>query len=136
MKKDRTKNLIPFPKGVSGNPEGRPKGRKNLATIIRELEEEQFDWSLFPKGNKALQEFIETAYPIGSPFRAIIYRAVLDAIVGKGIEKIAAREFLRKAGYGDKLDVTSNGRTIQEPKIISVIKKRDVTPEGETEASN
>ena len=30
-------NLKPFPKGVSGNPLGRPKGRKDNATIFSEL---------------------------------------------------------------------------------------------------
>ena len=29
-----------FPKGVSGNPDGRPKGTKNLHTIIREILDE------------------------------------------------------------------------------------------------
>lgn len=31
------KDLKPFPKGVSGNPKGRPKGSRNRSTIIREL---------------------------------------------------------------------------------------------------
>ena len=134
--KNHKKNLVPFPKGESGNPNGRPKGRKSLATIIRELEEESFNWNLFPKHSKQLQEFIDLAGPIGSPFRAIVYRAVLDSIVGKGIEKVAAREFLRKAGYGDKLDLTSKGERIkQEPIIISAIKPRKAN-ESETIEEN
>ena len=50
-----TKINMPFPNtetqfkpGESGNPNGRPAGSKNLATIIRELEDENFDWSLVP----------------------------------------------------------------------------------------
>lgn len=30
-------NLKPFKPGESGNPEGRPKGSKNLSTILREM---------------------------------------------------------------------------------------------------
>ena len=30
-------NLVSFPKGVSGNPNGRPKGTKNRSTLVREL---------------------------------------------------------------------------------------------------
>lgn len=32
----REKNLIPFVEGESGNPDGRPKGQRNYATIYRE----------------------------------------------------------------------------------------------------
>lgn len=135
MNENSLKNLILFKDGESGNPKGKPKGRKSLATIIRELEEEEFDWSLFPaKGNRELEKLIEQLGPIGSPFRAIIYKAVLDAIAGKSTEKAAAREWLRKAGYGDKLDLTSKGERIkQEPVIISAITPRNVVPQTENE---
>lgn len=33
----REKNLIPFVKGKSGNPKGKPKGKKNRATVISQL---------------------------------------------------------------------------------------------------
>lgn len=81
--------------GQSGNPKGREKGSKSLATIIRELESEDFDWKHVPIKNK------EAVMQMGSPFKAIVYVALGQAISGDK----AAREWLRKAGYGDKLSV-------------------------------
>jgi hypothetical protein len=91
-----------FKPGQSGNPKGRPPGRKSLATIIRELENEDFDWKHIPIKNK------EAVAAMGSPFQAIVMVAVGQAVSGDK----AAREWLRKAGYGDKLDVTSDGEKL------------------------
>jgi hypothetical protein len=130
-------NLTPWKPGQSGNPAGKRTGRKNLATIIRELEEEEFDWSKVPvKDNEQLQSMIEQFGPVGSPFRLMVFRAMLDAIGGTPAEKASAREWLRKAGYGDKFDVTSDGKKIESPIIMSVIKSRDAQPQTETADSN
>lgn len=121
-------NLVPFKEGEDPrrNKNGRPKGSKNFSTIIRELGKEDFNWDKFPKHSNELKDFVEKSIPIGSPLRAIVYRALLDAVVGKGIERASAREWLRKAGYGDKLDLTSKGkRILKEPAIIPDIKPRD-----------
>lgn len=101
-------NAIPpeqhkFKPGQSGNPNGRPKGSKNLATLIRELENEDFDWKHVPIKNK------DAVMQMGSPFRAIVMVALGQAISGDK----AAREWLRKAGYGDRLDVTSDGEKLK-----------------------
>ena len=127
-------NLILFKSGQSGNPNGRPKGRKSLSTIIRELEDEEFDWSKLPIKDKAkLDELMAQFGPVGSPLRVIVYKALIDSIFGVGAEKIAARDFLRKAGYGDKLDLTSKGERIkQEPIIVSTINARHVDTETKT----
>lgn len=115
-----------FKPGESGNPNGRPKGTKNLATIVEELEREDFDWSNVPIKQK------EAAQAIGSPWRAIVYTAVAKAYAGD----VKAMEWLRKSGYGDKLDVTSKGKRImQEPVIVSTIKPRYANTETETEDS-
>jgi hypothetical protein len=103
---------------------GRPKGTKNLATIIRELENEDFDWSLVPIKDK------DKAKQIGAPFKAIAFTALAKAYSGD----MKAAEWLRKSGYGEKLDITSNGETIA-PKIISEIKP-NVKTEAETTDSN
>ena len=116
-----------FKEGQSGNPAGRPVGSKNLATIIGELEAEDFDWSKVPIKQR------EAAQAIGSPWRAIVYTAIAKAYSGD----MRAAEWLRKSGYGDKLDVTSGGKRIsQPPVIVSEIKKRNVSTETETTESS
>lgn len=118
-----------FKPGESGNPNGRPVGSKNLATIVRELEADDFDWSKVPIKQK------EAAKQIGSPWRAIVYTAIGMAMSGN----VKAMEWLRKSGYGDKLDITTKGKEIQQPAIVSVVQPRvtqDVEDTAETEASS
>jgi hypothetical protein len=106
---------------------GRPKGRKNLATLIRELEEEDFDWSKIPKLSDEAKENLKS---IGSPLKAIVLVATTQALTGNK----EAREWLRRAGYGDKLDVTSKGESIA-PKIVSAIEPNART-QSETASSD
>jgi len=121
-------NLKPFVEGDDPrrNTNGRPKGGKNLATIVRELEAEDFDWSKVPIKQK------DAVKSMGSPWRAIVFTAVAKAVSGD----VKAMEWLRKSGYGDKLDVTSNGKEIQSPLIISRISPRNAETEVETTDSN
>jgi hypothetical protein len=42
-KAKRMKNLKPFPKGVSGNPNGRPKGTYSIKTIIERVLNDEID---------------------------------------------------------------------------------------------
>lgn len=114
-----------FKPGQSGNPNGRPKGRKNLATLVREMmEDEDFDWSLIPlSGNQR-----EWAKKLGAPWKAIIATAANKSMMGD----TRAMDFLRKSGYGDRLDVTTNGKEIQAPLLISVVQPRNVETETET----
>lgn len=89
-----------------GNPGGgKPKGTKSLATIVRQLEHEDFDWKHVPIKNK------EAVAQMGSPWKAIVYVALGQAISGDH----SAREWLRKAGYGDKLDLTTLGKELPQP---------------------
>lgn len=134
---NKNDNLIPWVPGQTGNPNGRPKGRKSLATIIRELEDEQFDWRRLPiRDKKKMSSIISEFGPVGSPFRVLIYKALMDSIFGKGPEKSSALEFLRKAGYGDKLDITTKGKKIQSPLVVSTVKERNVKSETEAETSS
>ena len=116
-----------FKPGESGNPEGKKPGTKSLATIIEELESEDFDWSKVPIRDK------KTAQEMGAPWRAIVYVALAKAYSGD----VKAMEWLRKSGYGDKLDVTTGGRRItQQPLIVSDIKAYHAGTESQTESGD
>lgn len=92
-----------FKPGKSGNPAGKPKGSKNLKTIIRELEDEDFNWNLVPIKQK------DAAKKIGAPWRAIMFTALAKAYSGD----VRAMEWLRKSGYGDKMDITTDGKPLK-----------------------
>ena len=74
---------------------GRPVGSKSLATIVAELEKEDFDWSKIPLKQK------DAITKLGSPWRAIMMTAVLKSLDGD----IKAMEWLRRAGYGNTVKV-------------------------------
>jgi len=90
---------------------GRPKGVKNLATIIRELENEEFDWSKIPVKDR------DKAKAIGAPWRAKVYTAIAKAYAGD----VKAMEWLRKSGYGNSLDLTSGGEPIKQAQSTAEI---------------
>lgn len=102
-------NLKPFPKGVSGNPKGRPKGVKNWASVVQQLlaDEKLIDkvvtnkpsyWDELPTKNAA---------------NAIVVAMMIQALQGK---KDAA-EWLRKSGFGDKLTHEFEDGLFQSTKI-------------------
>lgn len=119
-----------FQPGESGNPDGRPKGRKSLKTIIRELaEDDDFDWSLVPLKDPDRDK----ARVIGSPWKAIVMTAVAKAVAGD----VKAMRWLQQAGYGDKLDITSDDQPIVvAPVVLPNIKKRYVRDQAETTDSD
>jgi len=50
------RNLIPYPKGVSGNPLGRPYKFENLKNILNKIgDEETTDWRGKPEGTRRSQ---------------------------------------------------------------------------------
>lgn len=99
---------------------GRPKGSRSWSTLVQDLlnDEELFAtlvqnmerkpaW-LIPTGTRSLMQAVTVA----------------QAIKAMGGSHFSA-EWLRKTGFGDKIDITSNGETIKaEPIIVSNIKAR------------
>lgn len=125
-----------FKPGQSGNPAGKPKGRRNLSTVIQEmLNDEKFIERLSDK----LQDEVKKADPEfqGTPMKAIITTAMIEAFNPNNPHKArhAARDWLAKYGYGTKIDVTSDGERLEvAPLVISNIKPRGLDDDGATEA--
>lgn len=92
-----------FKPGKSGNPDGKPKGSRHLSTIIQELAED-IDWDKTTLKNK--DELKEKYGKNG--FKAVAYVALTKAMTGD----VRAMDWLAKHGYGDKVDITSNGQTL------------------------
>lgn len=106
MAKDFDPNIgkdTQFKPGESGNPEGKPKGARHLSTIIQELAND-IDWDKTTLKNK--DELKEKYGKNG--FKAVAYVALTKAMTGD----VRAMDWLAKHGYGDKVDITSNGQTL------------------------
>lgn len=93
-------NATRFQTGISGNPKGRPLGRKSLSTIIRDIGEQSINWKNIPIKSKGISD-LNTKFNNYTPFEAIVFTAFGEALNGS----IQAMEWLRRAGYGDKLNV-------------------------------
>lgn len=87
----RLANLKPFQKGQSGNPEGRPEGTKNRATILRRLLETATDFTnplTLKKETLPLEEQIMIAL-IARAKRGDIaaIKEIQDTLYGKVVDK-------------------------------------------------
>ncbi len=91
----------PFPKGVSGNPAGRPKGTISLVTILKQRLEE-----IGPDQRRSLAEHfadnvIQDALELDGPSRKLLLQYV------EGMPQ-------------QKTDITSNGEAIQ-PLLVRIL---------------
>ena len=91
-KKDREKNLIPFEKGKSGNPNGRPKGSRNRSSIAKYwLEIEQnLNNPLTNEKQKMSQEDLMTLALIKKAREGDVnaYKALMDSGYGSPVQQI------------------------------------------------
>lgn len=109
------KNIEPhrFQPGESGNPAGRPKGSRNLSTLLREMLEEEIPVDL-GNGQKANKKFKEV----------IIRKLLKNAADGR--DKAIATIFDRVDGKAQQfIDVSSGGEPITAG--THVVEFRDYT---------
>lgn len=110
-------NLTPWPKGTSGNPKGRPKGVKNWSTIVQNV---LADENLMDKISKNKPSYWDSL-PAKNAAYAIVVAMVIEALKG---EKQAA-EWLRKAGFGDKLMHEFEDGLFQATKLeVEIVKSK------------
>jgi hypothetical protein len=89
-------NLIPATKGEIRNPNGRPKGSKNLTTITKELllNDINFDLLTTPQAKEIAMKFNNK-----SAWEAVVYIALDKALTGD----VRAMDWLTKA-LGKEMD--------------------------------
>lgn len=80
-------NLIPFKKGESGNPSGRPKGRRNTKTILKEFLNVELDVPTLDGTDKKMRL---DSLLVGSLFKSALYGNNIRAyeILFKKIEEL------------------------------------------------
>lgn len=113
-------NLIPLKKGQTANPNGRPKGQRNYATIYREALIRLAD-----KNNKTPEELEEEILSVGllsaRKGNYAFYKDLLDRIHGTATQKT---------------DITTDGQPIttlsddDKTKLLTLLDDKTGTPES------
>lgn len=120
-----------------GNSPGRPVGSKSWSTVVKQLLEDEELFNQLLASMERKPKWLETT-STKSLMQAITIAQSLKALGGSHF----SAEWVRKTGYGDKIDITSNGETITaQPIIISNIRARNViegqvVPPAETESTD
>lgn len=112
-----------FKPGESGNPDGRPPGIQSWSQIVRELlgDEALLDkLTSKPKG-KAKEALVDAPawlplLPQKNLGTAIILAMGIEAMGGND----KAATWLRRTGYGEKIDLTSNDKPIKSVAIFDM----------------
>ena len=101
-----------FQPGVSGNPKGRPKGSRNLSTIVKEL---LFDEQLADKMLKTKPSYWQHL-PDKNFANALVTVMIIKALGGD----IKAANWLRVTGYGNKIEPDNQEREFRPPVIFDM----------------
>lgn len=111
-------NLLPN----GGGKGGRPKGSRNWSTVTKELLENEELFAKLVASMERKPRWLQDVDPKNLQ-QAITIAQSLKALGGSHF----SAEWVRKTGYGDKIDITSDGERISmEPIVISKIKPRNI----------
>jgi len=111
----------PFKKGQSGNPAGRPKGKKMFSEVAREMMQSKkisVEYT-FPKDGKEVTRRmdINSDKPIYYSMAAAMIRESLNGNVKAFKELIDRTEGTARSN----IDVTTNGKDIQSQTLLQVV---------------
>lgn len=105
-------NLVPWQPGQSGNPDGNARGLRQWSTLVQSLlEEEDFADKLIAKKPGWWDEL-----PQKNAGFAIVATMIIQAMGGD----VKAATWLRKTGFGDKLDLTNSDRNLKPVYIFDM----------------
>ena len=101
---------------------GRPKGSRNWSTVTKALLDDEELFSQLLESMERKPQWLEKT-GAKTLMDAITIAQSLKALGGSHF----SAEWVRKTGFGDKIDITSNGETIQvQPLVVSQIKPRNI----------
>jgi predicted methyltransferase MtxX (methanogen marker protein 4) len=121
--KQKANLLDPSEAGKLG---GRPKGSKNWSSVVQELLDDEALFNTLVENMERRPAWLK---PTGTKtlMQAVTIAQAIKAMGGSHF----SAEWLRKTGWGDKVDITSGGERIRlEPVVVSHIKPRNIQ-EGE-----
>lgn len=105
-----------------GQSPGRPVGARSWSTVVKELLDDEALFATLVENMDRKPAWLEK---VGTKtlMQAITTAQAIKAMGGSHF----SAEWLRKTGYGDKIDITSDGERIRsEPVIISMIRPREI----------
>ena len=116
-------NLKNFPKGVSGNPAGKPKGTRNRSTVVKEMLEKAAIGKFKGMQNEAFGEEVEAA----TIQDQVVASLILKAINGD----VAATKELLDSAHGkltEKIDNTHDYKKMESVEVKVVEDSGNVKP--------